>query len=1156
MKRLACSTLYFLLIFCTARLGAQAVYGSIIGTITDSTGAVIPNAGVVITDVSKDISQTVTTNSSGNFEVTHLIPDTYTVKAEAKGFSSAMAGNVLLVAGQPKRVDLQLATAGTTETVTVTTSAAALQTDQADVAQVLDAKQVTTIPNINRNLSQLALLSPGVQMSIGQRTPTGNPQGTVSVEANGSNYGEMGWYLDGTDDREPVLGIIVINPTLDSVGEMRITTQNAPAEFGGAVGGFVSVQTKSGGNQFHGDLFGYRRSGAFQARDPFTQYPGVPFPSSVYGQFGGSMEGPVRKNKTFFFMDYQGTRQRVGNTLTVNVPTLEVRNTCLTGSGLCDLSQYATSVYNPGTQTTYSANSVPHSILTSQGIALLNTLPAPNTGVAGAIVNNYVASGNGNNDGDQADLRLDDQVTASTHAFGRYDYAKYRLLGPAIFGAGGGTGFGLGSTTGTDQVQNQSASVGFDWALNPRLLTDFRFGFLAYHVAQNMLGYGTTPATNAGIPNLNQGTLETSGLPTYNLEDSSISNFGSQGCNCPLLESEQVFQLANNWTVLHDNHSIRFGANLEYARNLRDASNYVRSGVLSFGAGSTTDPTVSSAKGSGLASVLLGYIDTFQRFDVYSQTAANRQKRGALYAQDSWRIKPNLTLNYGVRWDVVFPETANASGMGGFTDLSTGVIRVPGVAGISMSGGADVDLTNLAGRLDLSWQPSSKTVLRVGVATAYDNEGFFGTIFGSSLAINLPVTAIESVTTSNAKGKYIHTYLDLPAKPAAPVVPSNGLIPMQNGISSNWRPNTLVLPKVDQYNLSLQQQLTDDMTLTVAYVGNVAERIYPGESEGFNPNEQVLPTTAAQLSNTNARRPYYNKYSAVYNGTVVQCCNQAISSVFPSARSNYNSMQATLDQRFAHGFTVRTNYTWSKAMNYNSTYFAQKPSVEYGPNDTNRNQLIVLSGIWQLPAGRGKLLFRNAGTLLNKAVGDWQLTGDTRWESGLPFTPTYAECGNDQDVDTSYSSPSASSDCRPDKVSGGTFPMHVGSFNPTTHSIAYFNPVASLSTYGSTSGPFARPAFGTIGNYGRNSLRGPSEYFANAALSKNFTFRERVKGEFQFQTFNLFNHVPLGLPSAANARCIDCSAANTGKITSADSTLTSMGMPYMRTLQFSVRLQF
>jgi carboxypeptidase family protein/TonB-dependent receptor-like protein len=1136
------------------RIQAQAVFGSIVGTATDPSGAVIPNATIVVTDVSKGTSQTVQSNGAGNYSVLRLIPDTYIVKATATGFAPAEADNVVVSADSAPQVNLVFHPAGSNTSITVTAAPPPLQTDSAAVSTALSQRQFQDLPNQNRNFSTFALLTPGVQRASFNIQATENPQGTQALEVNGTNYGSLGYLLDGTDNREPIDGIIVVNPTLDSISESRVDTQNFPAEFGGAIAGFVSAQTRSGSNAWHGDVFFYRRSDALEARDPFTQFAPNPLtgkyiPSSVYGQFGGSLGGPIIKDRAFFFLDYQGTRQKVGTSLQQNVPTNLVRSTCLNAASLtCNLTQYGGSV-------------ISNTLVTPQGRTLLSALPAPNSGVSDPTTNNYVGSGTGNNDGDQADARLDFQVNQNLHAFGRYDYSIFRLLGPPIFGAAGGSGFGLGNTTGTDTVQNQSAAVGFDYAFNASLLTDFRFGFLAYHVDENKFDAGTAPALNDGLPNLNTGAFDTSGSPTYNVQDGSISNFGSQNCNCPLKESEQVLQLNNNWTKIYGNHSIRFGADLRYAFNLRDASDSNRSGLLIF--------SNSTSAGSGIGSILEGQIAQFQRFDVYSTTAANRQKRGGFYAQDSWRVTPRLTVNYGVRWDIIFPETVNTPGAGGFTDLNAGVIRVAGIGGIGTNGNAKVDLLDLGGRFGFAYQWTPNTVIRGAVGQVFDSVGYFGTIFGSAMTHNVPVVTSESVGNTSATTP-TYSYATLPASPAQFPIPSNGLIPILNGIGYNVRPNLLLLPKVDQYNVSLQQQVGQNMTFTVAYVGNIGERVYPGETEGYNINQYVLPSNPADLTATdnpnnppgvlsqNQRRPYYNRFSAFYNGTNQICCSQNINYTGPTARENYSALQTTVERRFAHGLQFLANYTWSRALNYGTTYFAVDPHVEKGPSDTNRNQLFVLSGIYELPFGKGKM-FLNNNRWGNYVVGGWQFAGTTTWESGLPFTPTYGECGQDQDVDSNFGSPGTSSDCRPNVLSGAPnkgLARSVGSLNPITHSRQFFAPVAPLTVNGAQSGPFARPAFGTIGNIGRNSFNGPSDYFADVSLFKNIRVHERITGQFQFQVFNVFNHVPLGVPSASNARCIDCTTGDSGLITGVDNAISGSGQPYMRQIQFGAKVTF
>lgn len=1144
------------------RLKAQAVYGSIYGTVTDNSGAVIPNAKITVKDVNKGTQQVTQSNDSGNWSVDHLIPDVYDVTIEAPSFTSGESKSIDLHADTAQKVDVALTPAASTQTVQVlATSTPLLKVDRADVADILNQRSIQNLPNLSRNFTQFTLLTPGVQHSSFNIQGPENPQGTTSVTTNGSSYGVQGWLLDGTDNREPVLGIIVINPTLDSIGEMKVTSSNYDAEFGGAVGGIVSAQTKSGSNELHGDGFFFRHTDAQLARNPFTQ--STPdavthryIPSSLFGQFGGSLGGPIIKDKTFFFMDYQGTRQRIGTSQLLSVPTMQVRNTCLFGAGTCDLSQYVGpgAIYarssSGGPSTRYANGQIPTTALSPQAINLLKLLPAPNTNGT-ATQNNYQVSGNGKSDSDQADLRLDHQLTDRTHLFGRYDYALFRLQGGAAFGPGGGVGFGLTNTTGTSQVQNQSAALGADWAINPTLLTDLRFGFLSYHVSENKLSAGTTPATAAGIPNLNT-AADSSGLPTLNVTDGSISNFGNQNCNCPLLESEQVFQLANNWTKIVGNHTFKAGGDIRYALNLRNASDNNRAGVLVF-SNSSTAPDASSgdttSSGLGLATLLLGQVSQFQRYDVYQQNAGNRQKRFAFYAQDSWRVTQKLTLNYGVRWDLIFPETVNGTAKGGFASLATGGVRVAGINGIGSNGNEKMDYTNLAGRFGFAYQVRPNTVIRGGIGQVYDDVGFFGTLFGSVLTHNLPVLNNEDVGSTSAVGQYPYTLTTLPAKPSAPFVPSNGIIPLSDTYSPQFRPERIQLPLVDQWNLSLQQQLSNTMTFEIAYVGNHAERIYPGETYGYDLNAPTLPTSPSQLTNTAARRPYFNKFSSVYNGTAVICCSNNLTSTAPSANSNYHALQTKFDKRFGHGLQFNANYTWSKAMNYaNDEAFANYPGISYGRNDTNRTNVFVLSGVYQLPFGKDRMFLSHANRWMDYLVGGYTLTGDTTWESGRPFTPTYAECGSDQDIDSGFGSPGITSDCRPNKVLNSGPVTKVGSLNPATHSIGFFTPVAPLTANGAVSGAFARPAFGSIGNIGRNSFTGPRDYYADLALIKDFPITERLKGQFQFQAFNVFNHPALDIPTAGNARCIDCSAG--GVITSLE------GNSSMRQLQFAARFTF
>src|SRR5579863_9390605 len=435
------------------RAEAQAVYGSIFGTVTDNTGAVVPGAKVTITDVSKCTSVSTQTNDTGDYRVDHLIPDTYSVTVEAPSFQAGTVSQVIVYADTAPKVNVALQVGAAATTVTVTDAAPLLQTDRADVSTILNARAVSDLPNLQRNFTEFELLTPGttyIGWSVGQAT---NPQQSQQIEVNGQLPFATGYELDGTDNQEPIQGVAVINPNLDAVSEMKVTSQNYDAEYGKAVAGLVVAQTKSGSNNFHGSVFEFRRSDAQQARDPFTQFApssltGRYIPPFLFNQVGGAVGGPIRRDKLFYFGDYQGLRVKTGNTAVTSVPTALAHNTCTSGSA-CNLSEYLNpalqggSIYqaydpesNPNGvagRTLFPNNVIPASRLSAQAVNLIKVMPLPNSG--SNIINNYLASGSGGFNTDQFDVRVDGQVRVPFHTFGRYTRFNSSLDGPPYFGA-------------------------------------------------------------------------------------------------------------------------------------------------------------------------------------------------------------------------------------------------------------------------------------------------------------------------------------------------------------------------------------------------------------------------------------------------------------------------------------------------------------------------------------------------------------------------------------------------------------------------------------------------------------------------------------------------------------------------------------------------
>src|ERR1700758_3250853 len=331
---------------------AQAVFGSVIGTVTDGQGNAVAGAKVTVTSTTKSTVFETTTNDSGNFSVTHLIPDSYKVHIEATGFKGYDVASVAVSADSSVNVDAALQVGEVTQTIEVTGEIPQLKTDRADVDIEFSQKYVEDLPVLNRNFTSFELLSPGTQKLPGfSHAATENPQGGGQIEVNGQHFSGTNFELDGTDNQDPILGIIVVNPNLDAIGETKIALQDYDAESGKATSGVIRVQTKSGSNEFHGSGFLFYRSSDQQARDPFTNKPGVPLPSATWKQFGGAGGGPILKNKLFFFGDYQGTKQTSGITNLYTIPTAEVLSTCnpaTNGSsddvGFCNLSQY---LYGP-----------------------------------------------------------------------------------------------------------------------------------------------------------------------------------------------------------------------------------------------------------------------------------------------------------------------------------------------------------------------------------------------------------------------------------------------------------------------------------------------------------------------------------------------------------------------------------------------------------------------------------------------------------------------------------------------------------------------------------------------------------------------------------------------------------------------------------------
>jgi hypothetical protein len=665
------------------------------------------------------------------------------------------------------------------------------------------------------------------------------------------------------------------------------------------------------------------------------------------------------------------------------------------------------------------------------------------------------------------------------------------------------------------------------------------------------------------------------GAPSSGDQGLVISSFGDglgiARCNCPLTEREQQVQFVNNWTKIRGNHQIKFGADIRYALNLRIPSDNNRTGEYNF------SPEVTSNGSSGgldLATFLLGDVSSFARYvnnPAAGAEPAERQKRWFFYGQDTWRATNKLTINYGLRWEIYFPESVNAKGNGGFANIvdagGTGGIRVAGYGPYNLAGNVDNKLTAFAPRLGIAYQLTPKTVIRMGYGRSYDI-GVFGSNFGHTVTQNLPVLLKQnydaSTFTPGASANLVPLFsLDVgPTAPgidpatAFPAIPSNGFIPLTPELSgTHIRPTKQVLPTVDAWNATIQRQITNTMSLEVAYVGSKGSHGFAGNGPNYDVNPVAVGNGTDIVSggafnfvpftSQNARRPLYPTIPfdlGNYYGN--------------DASSNYNAFEVKLDKRFSNGLQFLTHYTYSHANGYpQDNYYAISHPISYGPVDFNRNHVWVFNTVYELPFGKGKKYMGSVNRGVDYAIGGWQISNTTNWSSGLPWTASISECGAVSDTGP----------CRPDKASG-SFKVGVsGDIDPINHNLTYFTPVAAilptplppntdvcaLAAAGVSSGPFALPQCGTVGNIGRNTFHGPSGFYSDMSVVKKFRITEKLNAQFRADAFNVFNH-PVYAFSANNGAntCVDCQGGNNGKITNIEDGLS------MRQLQFAIRFDF
>lgn len=1041
--------------------GAQAVSGTILGTVTDASGAVVPGATVTVTHTGRGFSRSVVTNTHGEYNAPSMPTGTYTVAAELTGFKTVSKTNVVVGVDQKVRIDIALELGSMEEVVEIQAETPLLNTASSDLGQTIVEDQIKTLPLNGRNFVSLTRTIPGVLRG----NPGANIDGagslawraSASFSAMGQRPRDNNYMLDGVDNNETWLQTVVIFPSVDALDEFKLQTSTYSAEFGRSLGGVVNLQIKSGSNEFHGSVFEFLRNDSFDANNWFNNRASRPKPEFSQNQFGATLGGPIIKDKTFFFTDYQGLRITSGLTYLSTVPTLKMRQG--------DFSELNRIIYDPQTGQPFPGNVIPQSRMDPASRNIMQQLyPEPNTAgtiaASGQNINNYLVNPTLTRNDDQFDIKVDHRLTTNNRFFVRYSYQKTERDLPATLPHGdAGATFGAGK----GNIKGQGLAFNDTHTFSPNLLNEFRFGWTAIDFRNNPIDFGTNLAEQVGIPGINLNDV-TSAMTQMTFQN--IRNLGANG-NTPLITNQNDFQIFDNVTWIKNQHTFKFGGSITWrSREILNADTIV--GTFAFNnnmtsncAGTVTGCTVNSNTGFDVASFLLGSATTKTRNLFDASTYTEKRPEYSLYVQDDYRVNSKLTLNLGLRWDLYQPWIEVDDRQSNF-DEATGTFVVASdnavVNGVSVGRYLQTySKSDFGPRFGFAYDVSGtgRTLVRGGVGVFW-NYTPGGT--SSSKAQNPPFlqsTALTAAPNTNfsALDPKMQVSAGLPPPPGVdPSRPASGTtrsifeVDFRDAYTVNW-------------NLNVQKQLGTNYMVELAYAG-ARGRQYMAKGD---PN-QAPPTVG--VTNSNVLRPYATISPAL----------RLIGQAQSVGTLDYHGFLAKVQRRFANGFSLLGSYTFAKSIDINSdndgtVTFTNVYDLDYnrGVSDYHVPHTLSVSGIYEIPLGNGKWW------------GGWQTSGIIYWRSGMPFT-----VGQTQGVQSTGT---------------GNRPNVVG------------NPVLSDPTIDKWFDPaaFQPPAdvTGTYGDAGRNILYGPEQFNIDMSLIKMTRFN-RFNLELRVEAFNLFNHPQFG----------------------------------------------
>jgi outer membrane receptor protein involved in Fe transport len=1083
-----------------AAVRGQAVTGALVGNVADPGGGVVPAARITVTEVNTGIARTATTSEEGSFVLPYLPPGTYRVEVEKAGFKKFVREGVLLSTGASVRVNVSLEVGSITETVEVSGAAPVLQTESADVSQSFERKRIEELPISGRNFQSLISLIPGVAPPTSTIGVFDNPQGTQFFQVNGQNVSANNFQIDGVDNNEPLLGLVVQIPPAEAIQQFSVSTSNYDAEFGRAVGAVINVTTRPGTNELHGSLYEFHNNSRFKARNYFNFTNKVP--NALKNQYGGTLGGPIRKNQTFFFGDFQGQNQRLGRTpATASVPTEAFRR------GDFSALLPNTIIYDPATgnpdgtgrqpiQCNGRVNVICPDRISPVAKNILGFLPLPN--LPGLTLNYIAPAIPFKLDTYSFDVRIDHQLSDKTSLFAKYNYFQSAMADPAIFGdIGGPTSTGDFNSLADGRGRNQVVTLNATHAFSPTLTTEARFGFTRYFINAKGPGFDRDFSKDVGISGSNEDDPAHKGLAVIDIE--GFSMFG-MSFNMPTINADNIFNWVNNWTKISGQHTFKWGADIRRLRmdrlQIQGIGAFGPRGRFNFRPGVTLlrgGPSSQFNFANAFASFLLGLPDQTGRA-IFTTTPTNRTSHFFFFGQDTWQVTPRLTLNLGLRYEIYTPITSRkAAGQGNY-DPGTNRLLVAGVGDVGLSAGVQTDYNNFAPRFGFAYRFGDKDrmVARGGFAVSYFTARFGFT--GGTLSTSFPVIADQQLGVQN---DFIPggSFSNIPPFPPIPI-PPNGIIDPAPNIALFAVPFDNRLPYVMSYNLTVQRELTPGLSLEIGYVGN------RGVKQPFNQRlDASLPGTGT------AGIPLNQRFGRTAQTTLRA---YGVSSV-------YNSLQTLLEKRLSSGLSFTAAYTWSRSIDYVSNNGALFNPIfiqfNRGPSDFDRTHTFTLSHSYELPFGPGKPYLKQG--LLAAIFGGWQLNGIFGAYSGRPFSVTASAAtlnggpGNNQ---------------RPDQLRE---PAITGAVGPGT---TYFDISA-----------FAAPAPNRYGTAGRNTLRGPNLINYDFSVFKNFRLAETKRLEFRAEFYNLTNTPHFNQPNG------NFNSSSFGAITSAFGE---------REVQFALRFLF